>query len=248
MPPGSAVLVIGGRGLTEALREQGLRPVLSCEEQPAAVVHGYAPEVGWRQLAEGVYAVRRGLPWIATNLDLTLPTPRGPVPGNGALVAAVRAATGSEPLLVAGKPHVPLYRETVVRIGARRPLVVGDRLDTDIEGANNVGADSLLVMTGATRPGDLLAAPPPRRPTCIAADLRGLLATHPPVQPAGDGWRCGRWTAWARDGELHVVARAGDAVPSGPADAYDGLRALCAAAWSGQRPSAAEGALRVLGL
>ncbi len=247
VPPGSAVLVIGGEGIIEALREQGLRPVRSCEEQPAAVVQGYAPDVGWRQLAEGAFAVRRGLPWIATNLDLTLPTPRGPAPGNGALVAAVRAATGAEPRLVAGKPHAPLFHETVVRIGARRPLVVGDRLDTDIEGANNVGADSLLVMTGATTPRDLLAAPAHRRPTYIAADLRGLLAMHPPVQPAGDGWRCGRWTAWVRDGELHV-ARAEGVAPPEPTDACDGLRALCAAAWSSQKPPEAEEALRILGL
>lgn len=223
VPAGSAVLVVGGRGLEEALEERGLRPVRSLDDGPAAVAQGYDPSVGWKDLAEAAYAVARGLPWVASNTDLTIPTARGTAPGNGTLVAAVRAATGAEPE-VAGKPLPPMHRETVIRTGAQRPLVVGDRLDTDIEGAINGGVDSLLVLTGVTTAAALLAAPPHRRPTYVGPDLRALLVPQPEVAAVdGDAHRCGGWTASVHDGQLRL---------EGGGDAYDGLRALCAAAWT----------------
>ena len=83
----------------------------------------------------------------------------------------------------------------MARTGARRPLVVGDRLDTDIEGAVRVGADSLLVLTGVTRPADAVLAPPQQRPTYLAPDLAGLLEPHPAVTGPGTGFRCGGWRA-----------------------------------------------------
>ncbi|MFC1401312.1 MULTISPECIES: HAD-IIA family hydrolase [Streptacidiphilus] len=224
VPAGAAVLVVGGEGLLEAVREHGLRPVRSLDDDPAAVVQGYDATVGWQQLAEASYAVASGLPWVASNTDLTIPTARGTAPGNGTLVAAVRTATGVEPE-VAGKPLPPMHRETVIRTGAKRPLVVGDRLDTDIEGAYNGGVDSLLVFTGVSRPEELPEAPAKYRPTYLAADLRGLLRVQPALS-AGDGgsYRCGGWTVELRDGAL-VLAERGE-------DSYDGLRALCAAAWA----------------
>lgn len=183
--------------------------------------------MGWERLAEASYAVATGLPWVASNTDMSIPTARGVAPGNGTLVAAVRAATGAEPQ-VAGKPQPPMHRETVLRTGAKRPLVVGDRLDTDIEGAHNGGVDSLLVFTGVATPGQLLAAPVQHRPTYLAADLRGLLEPHPAVTARAEGgFGCrGQWAAVV-DGELRVGGE-GDA----DADGYDGLRALCAAAWA----------------
>ncbi|GJF27772.1 haloacid dehalogenase [Kitasatospora sp. NE20-6] len=222
VPAGSRVLVIGGAGLVEALAERGLVAVRSLDEQPVAVVQGFDPSLGWKDLAEASYAVASGLPWIASNTDLTVPTARGIAPGNGSLVAAVRTATGAEPE-VAGKPLPPMHRETVIRTGAKRPLVVGDRLDTDIEGAFNGGVDSLLVFTGVTTPALLLGAPPQHRPTYLAADLRGLLTGHPEVSGDGGAYTCGGWTAHAEDGVLHV---------DGTGDRYDGLRALCAASWT----------------
>ena len=111
-----------------------------------------------RLLAEGAYAVTAGLPWLASNLDATIPTPRGIAPGNGALVQVIAGATGRRPDAVAGKPETPLHDEAVRRTGARRPLVVGDRLDTDIEGANSAGVPSLLVLTGVAGPADLVQA------------------------------------------------------------------------------------------
>ncbi|MGX2998019.1 HAD-IIA family hydrolase [Streptomyces sp. JNUCC 64] len=231
VPEGARVLVIGGEGLRVALRERGLTPVESADDDPVAVVQGYGgPELPWGRFAEASYAIARGVPWYASNTDLTIPSGRGIAPGNGAAVEVVRIATGAEPR-VAGKPLPPMHRETVLRTGARRPLVVGDRLDTDIEGAFNGGVDSLLVLTGVTDGALLLAAPPQHRPTYVDADLRGLLTGQPDVV-AGEGdrpgaFRCGAWTAWAGPERLEVSGG-----PEGPDSALDGLRALCAAAWT----------------
>ncbi|MGP4004303.1 HAD-IIA family hydrolase [Streptomyces sp. 8N706] len=231
VPEGARVLAIGGEGLRVALRERGLEPVDSLTDEPAAVVQGYDPTVGWEQLAEASYAVARGLPYFASNTDLTIPTARGTAPGNGALVEVVRIATGRRPQ-VAGKPLPPMHRETVLRTGAKRPLVVGDRLDTDIEGAHVGGVDSLLVLTGVTDAGHLLAAPPQHRPTYVAADLRGLLTGQPEVAAVGAGFRCGGWTASVRDGTAAL---------DGGGEAIDGLRALCAAVWTEAGEGAGDG-------
>lgn len=292
VPPGSAVLVAGGMGLRLALRARGLRPVSTVAEHPVAVVQGYAPDLSYGLLAEAALAVRGGALFVASNTDTTLPTPRGPQPGNGSLVQVIVTATGTEPI-VAGKPEPPLHAEAMARTGARRPLVVGDRLDTDIEGAVRCGADSLLVLTGVSTAEDVVLAPPQRRPTYLAADLSGLLESQPTVGPscgpttspghagdgasgAGDGagggagevgvragqggvaadtggtrqdaglasaaFRCGGWTARRPSGS-------GPLQLTGDGEPIDGLRALCAAAWSAGEVTAeqAAAALRMLG-
>jgi ribonucleotide monophosphatase NagD (HAD superfamily) len=200
----------------------GLRPVRSAADGPAAVVQGLAPETGWRDLCEAAVALRAGALWVAGNTDATYPSTRGPLPGNGAMVAALRTATGLSPVVV-GKPEPQLHRESVERVGARRPLVVGDRLDTDVLGAVRGGADSLLVLTGVTDREELLAAPAGTRPTYVSHDLRGLLAPHLPVVLHDGEARCGAALASWRDGSVLV---------EGPAD--DALRAACALAWSRQ--------------
>ncbi|MFF2851889.1 HAD hydrolase-like protein [Streptomyces sp. NPDC058001] len=223
VPAGARVLVIGGEGLRVALRERGLTPVESADDDPAAVAQGYGgPELPWGRFAEASYAIARGVPWFASNTDLTIPSGRGIAPGNGAAVEVVRIATGAEPQ-VAGKPLPPMHRETILRTGARQPIVVGDRLDTDIEGAFNGDVDSLLVLTGVTDAPQLLAAPPEHRPTYVDADLRGLLTGQPDVVPEGDAFRCGGWTATAGDERLEL---------DGDGETLDGLRALCGAAWT----------------
>ncbi|MFF2508635.1 HAD hydrolase-like protein [Streptomyces sp. NPDC058067] len=223
VPDGSRVLVIGGEGLRVALRERGLEPVDSADDEPVAVVQGYGgPNLAWGRFAEACYAIARGVPWFASNTDLTIPSARGIAPGNGAAVEVVRIATGAQPQ-VAGKPLPPMHRETVLRTGAERPLVVGDRLDTDIEGAFNGEVDSLLVLTGVTDGAQLLAAPPHHRPTYVDVDLRGLLTGQPEVVADGDGFACGGWVAAARGERLEL---------EGDGEAIDGLRALCAAAWT----------------
>ena len=191
---GARVLAIGGPGVAEALLERGLTPVASVDDGAAAVMQGYGPEVGWRQLAEGSLAIDRGLPWVATNLDRTIPTARGRVLGNGSMVAALRHATGVTPM-VAGKPEPPLMVESVERSGAHRPIVVGDRLDTDIEGAARSQIPSLLVFTGVTDWQDLLGVESVHRPTFLGRDLRALLDGSPvvevTVQPDHVVVRCG---------------------------------------------------------
>ncbi|GAA3479813.1 HAD hydrolase-like protein [Streptomyces yanii] len=232
LPAGARVLVVGGEGLKVALEERGLVPVESADDEPVAVAQGYGgPDMAWGRFAEAAYAINRGLPWFASNTDLTIPSARGIAPGNGAAVEVVRIATGAEPQ-VAGKPLPPMHRETVLRTGAERPLVVGDRLDTDIEGAFNGGVDSLLVLTGVTDAAQLVAAEPKHRPTYVDADLRGLLTGQPEVTQNGGGFGCGGWTAVVRGDELAL---------EGDGDVLDGLRALCGAAWS----YAGEGACRL---
>ncbi|MEV4335240.1 HAD hydrolase-like protein [Streptomyces sp. NPDC049597] len=223
VPSGSRVLVVGGEGLRVALRERGLEPVESAEDGPVAVVQGYGgPDLPWGRFAEACYAIARGVPWFASNTDLTIPSARGIAPGNGAAVEVVRIATGAEPQ-IAGKPLPPMHRETILRTGAERPLVVGDRLDTDIEGAFNGGVDSLLVLTGVTDAARLLAAVPQHRPTYVDADLRGMLTPQPEVTKADGEFRCGGWSAAVRGDEL---------VLDGEGAPLDGLRALCGAAWT----------------
>src|SRR5205823_3258164 len=192
MGAGARVLPVGGPGVAAALRAAGLTVVERAEDRPQAVVQGYGREVGWAQLAEAVVAVRNGARHVATNLDATIPSPRGPLPGNGAMVGVVSAITGQQPL-VTGKPDPAMHAECVRRTGARRPLVVGDRLDTDIEGARRAGAASLLVLTGVTDAGTLLEARPDHRPDLLSADAEGLLAAHPAVVSDGPAHRCGSW-------------------------------------------------------
>jgi glycerol-1-phosphatase len=229
LEPGARVLAVGGPGVAVALTAAGLTVVTRAEDRPAAVVQGYGSEVGWVQLAEAVVAVRNGARHVATNNDATVPSPRGPLPGNGAMVGVVSAVTGQEPLIT-GKPDPAMHAECVRRTGALRPLVVGDRLDTDIEGARRAGAASLLVLSGVTDPIALLGAGPQQRPGLLAADAAGLLRTHPPVNSDGPAWRCGEWTVRAAEAQDVLVLDAGGA--HGDDDGLDGLRALCVAHWS----------------
>ncbi|MFC4061936.1 HAD-IIA family hydrolase [Planomonospora corallina] len=219
--PGAPVLVVGGMGLRTALRAHGLRPVSTALEKPVAVVQGIAPDLSYGLLSEGALAVRKGALFVAANGDSTMPTGRGELPGNGAMTRVIATATGVEPI-VAGKPEPPLHREAVLRTGSTRPLVVGDRLDTDIEGARNAGVDSLLVLTGVAGPLDLLTAGPRHRPTFIAADLSALHRPYPAPRRDGETWGCEGWSARWDGGRLHL---------DGGGDPVDGLRAACAAVW-----------------
>ncbi|MFD2768335.1 HAD-IIA family hydrolase [Micromonospora eburnea] len=245
LPAGAPVLVVGAEALRAELRAVGLRPVSTVDEQPAAVAQGYGPQVGWVDLAEASLAVRAGAPWYATNTDRTLPSPRGPLPGNGSLVAVLRTALGRDPDVVVGKPEPALFATAARRAGAGRTLVVGDRLDTDIEGARRAGLDSLLVLTGVSDVPELLAAPEPRRPTYVSIDLAGLFDPAAVVRVPGTP-DTGGWSVTVTDGELAL---------DGAGRPLDALAALCAVAWSAGaearvRPAspAAEEAIAALGL
>lgn len=189
--PGARVLPVGGPGVAQALVDAGFVTVSSPDEKPEAVVQGYGPNVTAADLADAAYAVQRGALWLATNTDHTLPTAAGYAPGNGALVLAVGAAVGRGPDLVAGKPDEPLYLMCADRLGVdpARVLAIGDRLETDIEGAQRAGMDSLLVLTGVHGVRDALSAPPELRPTWVAPDLRALDADMGELEPVSAALR-----------------------------------------------------------
>lgn len=224
--PGSRVLVVGGAGLVTAVREAGYEVVHSADDQPAAVAQGYSPELGWADLAEAAYAVSGGAVHVASNLDLSLPTARGFAPGNGALVGAVTSATGIAPFS-AGKPSPAMYAMAVERAGASRPLVIGDRLDTDLAGARSGGYPGLHVLTGVSSARDDVLAVPGERPHFIGADLRSLGQAHvAPAQGENGWWTCGESAARVVDGLLELDAG------SHADDPVDVVRAACTAAWT----------------
>ena len=177
---GSSILVVGGEGLTVEVERAGFTVTRSALDSPAAVIQGFAPEVGWVHLAEAAFALHTGIPWVATNTDWTIPVARGTAPGNGTLVSAVHTAVGRLPA-VAGKPEVAMFELAADRFGATKALVIGDRLDTDILGANRAGMESVLVLTGIDRAKQVLAAEKDQRPTYIVDDLRELHQPYPPT-------------------------------------------------------------------
>ncbi|MBW4721173.1 HAD-IIA family hydrolase [Saccharothrix obliqua] len=172
LTPGERVLVLGTEALADEVRQRGFTPVRDAAGA-SAVVQGLSPDLSWRDLAEAAVAIRAGARWVACNVDATLPTDRGLLPGNGSLVVALKTATGAEPA-VAGKPAAPLLEQAAKSVGAQRPLVVGDRLDTDILGAVHAGMDSLLVLTGVSTRAEVDELPAELRPTYVAEDLSVL--------------------------------------------------------------------------
>lgn len=223
LPAGAPVMVVGGPGLREAVADAGLTPVGYDHGAPAAVVQGYAPELGWSDLAEASYAVNAGARWYVSNPDLSIPTARGTAPGNGALAQAVRYATGVDPV-VAGKPHRPLFDATAERLGSSAPLMVGDRLDTDIAGAAAAGIASLFVLTGVNSVDDVLAATGSERPHHVAPDLRAVHEVHASVTIARASATCGDATATLDTDTATISVTGGTAL--------ERLRAVVALGWT----------------
>lgn len=220
LPAGAPVVVLGAGGLVEAVEAAGLVPV-GVREDAEALVTGYGPDVPWRDIMRAAVRIREGLRWVASNTDMTIPTAFGVAPGHGVQVEMLRRFSEVEPE-VAGKPARPLLDETVRRVGGERPLMVGDRLDTDIEGGRTTGVDSLLVLTGVTGLAELVAAPAEQRPTYLAADLGGLTTTHPVPEVEDGQVRVAGWTARVDDGRLVV---------DGSGEVDDWWRAVAEAAW-----------------
>ena len=224
--PGAAVLAVGGPGVAAALNAAGFVPVLPHQTKAprdgagalVAVVMGFGVDVSWRDLAEAAYAVEAGAIFVATNTDSSIPTSRGVAPGNGTLVSAVSVATGVNPQ-IAGKPYNPLMQQSIDRTAATSPLVVGDRLDTDIDAANRLELPSLLVLTGVTDAPTLLSAPPMLRPTFLAADLRGLLSP-------GQTFEVTPFASVSSGGELELTGTPGHTDPLAR------LRAAAAVCWA----------------
>lgn len=232
LEPDAGVLVVGTEALADEVRLVGLRPLREASPEVSAVVQGLSREVGWRELSEAVLAVRAGAFWVACNDDATLPTERGEVIGNGALVAAVATATNARPV-VAGKPNRPLMDQAAA--GAEKPLVVGDRLDTDIEGAAAAELDVLMVLSGVSTPRELLESG--LRPTYLAWDLTAL------AEPA-ERLVVAETPEWSVENGAVRWAGAGRPDPIGL------LRVMCAAQVSNPRAGddVAHAALAPLGL
>lgn len=221
MGSGSTVLVVGTEALADEIRHVGLRPVRKFADAPQAVVQGHSPETGWADLAEAALAIRNGALWVAANVDRTLPSELGLLPGNGSMVAALETATDQRPQ-VAGKPQPPLLLDALARGRFDRPLVIGDRLDTDISGANATGLPSLLVLSGVSTAADMVHADASERPTYLGQDLRAL-------RTDGETLRVAPHPAWRVE-----VGADGASVHSTGEDAGDELsvvRAVASAVW-----------------
>jgi len=228
---GAKVLVVGTDALAVEVEANGLTPVRLFADEPVAVVQGLSMSIGWADLAEAALAIRSGALWVTANLDVTLPTERGLLPGNGSFVAALRAATDAEPL-VAGKPAPALMQDALARGDFRTPLVVGDRLDTDIAGANAAGLPSLMVLTGVNTALDAVFAIGDHRPTYLGEDLRALSVD-------ADALRIGSHPAWrtevSRDAVI-VTATGADPGDDGLSVVRAAARAIWDVAGSGVSP------------
>lgn len=234
LPPGTEVLAVGGEGVSEALRAAGLTPVrpADCAETlPSAVLQGYGPAVTASDLAVASFAIAAGAQWVATNMDATLPTDRGPTPGNGTLVAAVATATGREPESV-GKPGPLMYERAAELAGLRsdQMIGIGDRVETDIAGAKAAGMLAASVLTGVHGPSELAVALPQMRPDFVLGDLTDLYVPYHPLEHVGDlAFRCGEAQARWSEGGLQAEG-----------SGLERLRAVLGVLWRGQDEGAVD--------
>ncbi|MEB0285911.1 HAD-IIA family hydrolase [Cryobacterium sp. 10S3] len=234
VPAGARILVIGGAGLVKEVEKGGFEITRSADDHPAAVIQGFTPELGWKDLAEAAFALHPNedgieIPWVATNTDWTIPVARGIAPGNGTLVAAVHSAVGRLPI-VAGKPEVAIFDEAMTRFQAKHALFIGDRLDTDILGANRAGIPAVLVLTGIDKAKQALAAAEKERPRFILDDLRQLHEPYPETVFSRD-----RATATVAGASVRITGADVEIVAEGDGG-INLLRAACAVIWASGRP------------
>ena len=225
--PGSKVLVVGGDGLRHAVTEAGFELVHSSDENPAGVIQGFAPDVAWIHLAEAAFSIQNGAKWVATNQDWTIPQERGIAPGNGTLVSAVHTAVGILPP-VAGKPEPAIFHTAVRKLGAVLPLFVGDRIDTDIIGANRSNIDSVLVMTGIATRKEVLGIKPEGRPKFIIADLGQLQQPYEEPKATKRGYKCGKVLVELLGNKVRVI--------DGDPKSLAALKAACAVIYNSDLP------------
>ena len=227
IPAGSKVLVVGGEGLRYECEQFGFEVVSSASASPVAVIQGFAPDVSWKDLAQASFAVQNGAIWIATNQDWTIPLEAGIAPGNGTLVGAVHTAVGILPDF-AGKPFRPIFDQAFEQLGVKNPLMVGDRIDTDIRGANAVGIDSACVLTGIATRKELIGAKREDRPTYIIEDLSDLFASYPLSKQTKRGYQVGKSLVENLSNKVMII--------DGKPDSLDTLRAATSVVWGSQVP------------
>lgn len=227
LPAGAKVLITGAQALADCVAAAGLSPVKSQADQPLAVAQGFNPKLVWEDLAEAAYTLADPkVLWVASNTDFTIPKERGIAPGNGTLVGAVATATGRSPQ-VAGKPESPIFITAAQKLNSKRPVVVGDRLDTDIQGGNRAKMATAVVMTGVETYQSILAAIPLERPTYLLEDLKGFFEDYPEIQvqakATGMSAQGAGWYAEVRGDELTI---------RGEGSEIDSWRVACAAWWA----------------
>ncbi|MGH3958751.1 HAD-IIA family hydrolase [Mycobacterium sp.] len=227
LSPGARVLIVGTESLADEIVAVGLRPVRRWQDEPDAVVQGHSTETGWTDLAEAALAIRAGVLWVAANVDATLPSERGLLPGNGSMVAALRTATDTDPQ-IAGKPSPALIKDALARGDFHAPLVVGDRLDTDIACANAAGLPSMMVLTGANSARDAVRAAPGQRPTYIGHDLRALHRDTDALAVA----RQSGWHVETADGSVTVSCPEDNESDHQEGDGLSVVRAVANAVWA----------------
>lgn len=167
---GETVLVLGGPGVVEAVTGRGATVVDDGDAD--AVLVGFHREFDYERMRRAASAVRRGARLIATNDDATYPTPDGPIPGAGAILAGIERASGMH-AVVAGKPYPPMVSLVRARLGPDG-IVVGDRPDTDGRFARALGYRFALVLSGVTGAGDTVDP----QPDVVAADLAALVGQN----------------------------------------------------------------------
>jgi HAD superfamily hydrolase (TIGR01457 family) len=227
VPAGAKVLVVGGEGLRARVTEGGFTLVASSDDKPDAVIQGFAPDVSWRDLAEAAFSIQNGAKWVATNQDWTLPQEKGLAPGNGTLVSAVHTAVGQLPI-VAGKPEPAIFHTAVEHFGAKKALFIGDRIDTDITGANRAGIDSVLVLTGVSTRKEVIGIKPEGRPTYIIGSMAELLKPYKAPKKSKRGYSC--------DGAEVELLGNKVVVTIGDPKSLGALRAACATIYASELP------------
>ncbi len=220
VPQGAHVFVLGSKDLALEVELVGLVPSNDETLIYDALIQGYWPDMPWRMLDYAADILRSGAPWVVTNMDMTIPTLTGISPGCGTMVNALGKSVNRKPTVVAGKPQVPLMQQSIDRTGAKRPLVIGDRLDTDIHGANNVGIDSLLVLSGVTTISEILQASAHMRSTYLAWDASDVLNAQTGASRIDQITECGGWKV--ANGDL-----------LGQGDTLDAVKAMAVAHWNG---------------
>jgi HAD superfamily hydrolase (TIGR01450 family) len=220
---GARVLVVGGDGLRARVSAGGFEIVSSSDDKPEAVIQGFAPDVSWNDLAEAAYSIQNGAIWVATNNDWTLPQEKGLAPGNGTLVGAVHTAVGQLPI-VAGKPEPAIFQTALNLFKPESAVFVGDRLDTDILGANRAGIKSALVLSGVSTRKDVLAAKPEERPFYIIGNLDELLVDYQAPKQTKRGFTCGKASVELLGDKVLVT--------DGDPQSIEALRAACNVIWN----------------
>ncbi|WJY63296.1 putative hydrolase YutF [Corynebacterium atrinae] len=227
LQPGDKILIVGTDSFRALAIDAGYVVVDSAEDEPKAVLQGMNPDLGWRELSEAALAIRQGARYFASNLDTTLPTERGLMVGNGSMVAAVVTATEVAPQS-AGKPGPAMFYSAVNRLGAKSPLAVGDRLDTDIQGGNAAKMPTFHVLTGVSGELALIEAPEDQRPTYIGETLLDLHQAPENLQPGAQGGFTARI-----DGADILLERG-----TPESTSIEALRTVLEVAWAGKKEPA----------